>query len=70
MVIGKSGGEKYEGILDLKTHYRGVKYALEAIIIVQEKADTILIKEAIEEIKERMSKIGSIQQPKMSASTS
>lgn len=63
----QNGGQKYEGILDLKTHYRGIKYALEAIKIVQEKADTILMKEAIAEIKARMSKIGSIHQSKMSA---
>ena len=65
----QNGGQKYEGILDLKTHYRGVKYAEEAIKIVQEKAEPILIKETIEEIKERLSKLGSIHQPKMSAST-
>jgi putative transposase len=66
----KNNEEKYAGINDLKSGYRGVKYAVEAIKIVLEKAETILMKEAIEEVKERMSKIGSIHQPKTASSTS
>ena len=65
----KNSATKYVGINDLKSAYRGVKYAVEAIKIVLEKAETILMKEAIEEIKERMSKIGSIHQPKTAIST-
>ena len=60
----KNNEEKYAGINDLKSAYRGVKYALETIKTVLEKAETILMKEAIEEVKERMSKIGSIHHPK------
>ena len=54
---------------DLKSAYRGVKYAVEAIKTVLEKAETILMEGAIEEGKERMSKIGSIHQPKTPIST-
>ncbi len=39
----KNSGEKCVGIVDLKTPYRGVKYALETIKIVLEKPETILI---------------------------
>ena len=53
------------GIEDLKTHFRGVKYALEVIKILQEKAETILMKETIEEVKQKLSKFGSIHQSKV-----
>lgn len=53
------------GIGDLKTHFRGVKYALEAIKILQEKAEIILMKETIEEVKQKLSKFGSIHQAKV-----
>ena len=64
-----NSGENCDGILDLKTHFRGVKYAMETIKIVLEKAEGIIIKEAIEQVKERMSKLGSIHQPKVAIST-
>ena len=65
----KNSGEKCVGVLDLKTHFRGIKYAVETIKIVLEKAEGILMKEAIEQIKERISKLGSIHQPKVDLST-
>ncbi len=65
----KNSNKKCGGVLDLKTHYRGVKYAVEAIKILLEKPDTILMKEAIEEVKERISKLGSIHQTKVATST-
>ncbi len=61
----KTGEENRVGIEDLKTHFRGVKYAVEAIKILQEKAETILMKETIEEVKQRMSKFGCIHKPKI-----
>ena len=67
--LTKKSGEKCVGVLDLKTHYRGVKYALETIKILLEKPETILMKEAIEEVKERISKLGSIHQRKVASST-
>ena len=45
---------------DLKTHYRGVKYARLALKRVLKKAEPILINEIIEEV----SRLGSIHQPK------
>jgi putative transposase len=65
----KNSDEKCVSVLDLKTHYRGVKYALETIKILLEKPETILMKEAIEEVKERISQLGSIHQPKVATST-
>ena len=66
----KNSKEKCDGVLDLKTHYRGVKYAREAIKMLLEKAETIIMKEAIEEVKERISKLGMIHQSKVATSTS
>ena len=60
----KNSNEKRVGVVDLKTHFRGVKYAVEAIKILLEKPETILMKEAIEEVKERISQLGSIHQTK------
>lgn len=65
----KNNEEKYEGINDLKSAYRGVKYALETIKIVLEKAETILMEEAIQAVTERISKIGSIHHSKTASST-
>lgn len=65
----KNSAANCEGVLDLKTHFRGVKYALATIKIVLEKAEGILIEEAIEEVKERMSQLGRIHQPKVAVST-
>ncbi len=64
-----NSGKNCDGVLDLKTHFRGVKYAMETIKILLEKAEGIIIKEAIEQVKERMSKLGSIHQPKVAIST-
>ncbi len=65
----KNSEEKCVGVLDLKTHYRGVKYVVEAIKILQEKAETIIKKEAIEEATERISQLGSIHQRKVAHPT-
>jgi putative transposase len=62
-------GENCAGVLDLKTHFRGVKYALETIKTLVEKAEGIIIEEAIEQVRERMSKLGSIHQRKAAIST-
>jgi hypothetical protein len=48
--------EKIVGINDLKTHYRGAKYAVLIIKKVLPKPEPILIKQIIEEV----SKLGSI----------
>jgi putative transposase len=65
----KNSNEKCVGINDLKTHFRGVKYVVEAIKILLKKPETILMKEAIEEVKERISKLGSIHQTKVASSS-
>ena len=65
----KNNEEKYEGINDLKSAYQGVKYALETIKIVLEKAETILMEEAIQAVTERISKIGRIHHPKTASFT-
>jgi len=65
----KNSDEKCVGVLDLKTQFRGVKYAVEAIKILLEKPETILMKEAIEEVTERISQLGSIHQRKVAYST-
>ena len=65
----KNSNKKCGGVLDLKTQFRGVKYAVEAIKILLEKPDTILMKEAIAEVKERISQLGSIHQRKVANST-
>lgn len=54
-LINQSEG-KLCGINDLKTHYRGVKYALETIKLVLKKPEPILI----EKIKEQIGRIGRI----------
>lgn len=65
----KNSEEKCVGVLDLKTQYRGVKYAVEAIKILLKNPETILMKEAIEEVTERISKLGGIHQRKTATST-
>ncbi len=50
---------------DLKTHYRGVKYAVLTLKKVVKKAEPILIKQIIEEV----SRLGSIHQPKPATSS-
>jgi len=62
-------GENCIGINDLKSQSRGLKYAVETIKIVLEKAEGILMAEAIEQVKEKISKIGSIHHRKSAIST-
>ena len=57
------------GVGDLKTRFRGLKYALEAIKILLEKPETILMPEVIEEVKARISQLGSIHQTKAAFSS-
>ena len=57
------------GVNDLKTHYRGVKYGLETIKMLLEKAETVIMPEATEEVTERISKLGCIHQPKAAAAS-
>ena len=61
----KNGNEKRVGINDLKTHYRGVKYAVLTLKKVLKKPEPILMKQIIEEV----SRLGSIYQTKSASST-
>jgi len=54
------------GINDLKTQFRGIKYAVLTLKKVLKKPEPILMKQIIEEV----SRLGSIYQPKSTASTS
>lgn len=65
----KNSEEKCVSVLDLKTHYRGVKYVVEAIKILLENPETLLMKEAIEEVTQRISQLGRIHQRKVTYST-
>ena len=56
---------KCVGINDLKSQFRGVKYALETIKLIQPKAEMILI----EKVKEAISRIGSIHRHNFSVSS-
>jgi putative transposase len=58
-------GENCIGINDLKSQFRGVKYALETIKLIQPKAEMILI----ERVKEVISRIGSIHRHHFSNSS-
>jgi putative transposase len=58
-------GKKCIGINDLKSQFRGVKYALETLKLVQPKAEMILI----EKVKEVIGRIGSIHRPTFSNSS-
>ena len=53
------------GINDLKSQFRGVKYALETLKLIQPKAEMILI----EKVKEVIGRIGSIHRPNFSNSS-
>jgi hypothetical protein len=72
LLLSKSGSEKLKkqsagkcaSTNDLKTHYRGVKYARLALKKVVKKAEPILIKQIIEEV----SRLGCIHQPKSATS--
>jgi putative transposase len=61
----KNSQEKCVGINDLKTQYRGIKYAVLTLKKVVKKPESILMKQIIEEV----SRLGSIYQPKSTAST-
>ena len=65
----QNSDEKCVGVLDLKTRFRGLKYALEAIKILLEKPATIVMPEALEEVKARISQLGSIHQTKAASSS-
>lgn len=56
---------KCVGINDLKSQFRGIKYALETIKLVEPKAESILI----ERVKEAISRIGSIHRHNFSVSS-
>lgn len=62
--ILKNSAEKWVGINDLKTQFRGIKYALLTLKKVVKKPDPILMKQIIEEV----SRLGSIYQPQSTAS--
>jgi len=53
------------GINDLKSQFRGIKYALETIKLVEPKAERILI----EKVKQVIGRIGSIHRHNVSASS-
>jgi len=61
----KNNEEKYVGINDLKTHFRGVKYAVMTIKKVLKKPEPILMNQIIEEV----SRLGSIHRGKSALST-
>ena len=61
----KNRQEKQLGINDLKTHYRGVKYAVLTLKKVLKKPEPVLMNQIIEEV----SRLGSIYQPKSATST-
>ncbi|HEX4951578.1 MAG TPA: transposase [Blastocatellia bacterium] len=60
---------KEEGVLDLKTRFRGCKYALEAIKMLLENPETIISPAAIEDVQTRISQLGRIHRPKAAASS-
>jgi len=61
----KTSGEKSVGVLDLKTHYRGVKYAVETIKSVLKNPEVNLITQS----KEEIGKQGNIDRTKIVTST-
>ena len=61
----KNGIGKSVGINDLKTHYRGAKYAVLVLKKVLKKPEPILIKQIIEEV----GRLGSIYRAKSATST-
>jgi hypothetical protein len=60
----KNSQGKCVGINDLKSRFRGVKYAVETIKLVIKKPEAILINQ----IKEKIGRLGSIHQPKLDLS--
>jgi putative transposase len=61
----KNKTPNWVGINDLKTRFRGIKYAVLTLKKVLKKPEPILMKQIIEEV----SRLGSIYQPKSTAST-
>lgn len=61
----KESNGKCVGINDLKSQFRGIKYALETIKLIEPKAERILI----EKVKEAISRIGSIHRHNFFASS-
>lgn len=57
----KEGEARWVGINDLKSQYRGIKYAIETIKLIAPKAEPILI----ERVKQAISRIGNIHQTKI-----
>jgi putative transposase len=66
----KEGAGQGGGVLDLKAHFRGVKYVVEVIKILREKPEMILKKEGFEELKKKIGQLGRIHQKKADVSTS
>ena len=63
-VLRESAGQ-WVSINDLKTHFRGARYALETIKMIEPEAESILI----EKVKQMIGRIGSIHQPRISTSS-
>lgn len=61
----KTDKEKGVGINDLKTQFRGIKYAVLTLKKVLKKPDPILMKQIVEEV----SKLGRIYQTKTAISS-
>lgn len=61
----KNKAQQGVGINDLKTQFRGIKYAVLTLKRIVKKPESILMKQIIEEV----SRLGSIYQPKSTAST-
>ena len=60
---------KEVGVLDLKTRFRGCKYAVEAIKMLLENPETIISPAAIEDVKTRISQLGQIHRAKAASSS-
>jgi putative transposase len=60
---------KEAGVLDLKTRFRGCKYAVEAIKMLLENPETIISPVALEEVKARISQLGRIHRTKAASSS-
>ena len=61
----KEKADRCLGINDLKAQYRGAKYAVETIKLIQPKAERILI----EKVKQAISRIGNIHRGNYSVSS-
>jgi len=61
----KQSAERTVGINDLKSQFRGIKYALETIKLIEPKAELILI----EKVKQAISRIGCIHRQNFSNSS-